>query len=263
MSDWLNANFSLAGQTAAVTGASRGIGRALAGALAAAGARVALLARNEAAVAEAAATIETAGGEAMALRCDVSQPDEIEAAFEQIGARWGGLDILVNNAGVEQPAASRSVDEVLWDRLIDVNLKGAFFCAQAAARLMGQSDSDGERNAVIVNLCSLTTAVGVPGSAAYGAAKTGLAGLTRALSTEWAGQGIRVNALGPGYFRTDMTEVFYQDADWQARMQAAIPMGRFGELDDLAGPLVFLCSPAARYMTGQVLYIDGGYLASI
>lgn len=261
MSDWLNAHFSLAGQTAAVTGASRGIGRALAGALAAAGARVVLLARNEVAVAEVAATIEAAGGEALTLPCDVSQPEAIEAAFEQIGARWGGLDILVNNAGVEQPQASSTVDEALWDRLIDVNLKGAFFCAQAAARLMGQGDS--ERDAAIVNLCSLTTAVGVPGSAAYGAAKTGLAGLTRALSTEWAGQGIRVNALGPGYFRTDMTEVFYQDADWQARMQAAIPMGRFGELDDLAGPLVFLCSPAARYITGQVLYIDGGYLASI
>lgn len=261
MSDWLNAHFSLTGKTAAVTGASRGIGRALAGALAAAGARVALLARNEAAVDEVAATIEAAGGQAFALRCDVAQPGEIEAAFGQIGARWERLDILVNNAGIEQPQASNAVDEALWDRLIDVNLKGAFFCAQAAARLMG--DAEGDRDAAIVNLCSLTTAVGVPGSAAYGAAKTGLAGLTRALSTEWAGQGIRVNALGPGYFRTDMTEVFYQDADWQARMQAAIPLGRFGEFDDLAGPLVFLCSPAARYMTGQVLYIDGGYLASI
>ncbi|MEN3751707.1 SDR family oxidoreductase [Mangrovibacter sp. SLW1] len=115
----------------------------------------------------------------------------------------------------------------------------------------------------IINLCSLTSCVGVPGAAAYGSSKSGLVGLTHALSAEWASHGIRVNGIGPGYFETDLTGVFYQDTAWCASMQAKIPLGRFGELEDLAGAVVFLASPAARYITGQVLYIDGGYLAAI
>ena len=115
----------------------------------------------------------------------------------------------------------------------------------------------------IVNICSLTSEVGVPGAAPYGASKSGLAGLTRALATEWAPRGIRVNGIGPGYFRTALTETFYEDAQWQAAMLSKIPMGRFGQLTDLGGAAVFLCSDAASYVTGQVLYVDGGYLAAI
>ncbi|WJV52996.1 SDR family oxidoreductase [Pectobacteriaceae bacterium C52] len=115
----------------------------------------------------------------------------------------------------------------------------------------------------IINLCSLTSQVGVPGAAAYGASKSGLVGLTHTLSTEWARDGIRVNGIGPGYFSTDLTAVFYQDTQWCEAMLQKIPQGRFGELDDLVGAVIFLCSDAARYITGQVLYIDGGYLAAI
>jgi gluconate 5-dehydrogenase len=166
------------------------------------------------------------------------------------------IDILINNAGVEEPCASLDVSEALWDRIIDTNLKGAFFCAQAAARRMTHGGS-------ILNVCSLTSEVGIPGAAPYGASKSGLAGLTRTLATEWAVKGIRVNGIGPGYFRTALTESFYQDEQWQRAMLQRIPQRRFGRLDDLDGAAVFLCSDAAAYITGQILYVDGGFMAAL
>ncbi|WJV26270.1 MULTISPECIES: SDR family NAD(P)-dependent oxidoreductase [Pseudomonas] len=249
--------FSLNGQVALVTGASRGIGRTLAIALADAGARVVLAARDQAAMLEVAATIEAAGGTCSTLYLDVTDAQSRTAAFEQLLQREGRLDILLNNAGVEQIKPALELDEVTWDRIVDTNLKGSFFCAQNAAKAMMV------RGGCILNLCSLTSEVGVPGATAYGASKSGLLGMTRALSAEWAASGIRVNAIGPGYFHTDLTDEFYQDTGWREQMQAKIPLGRFGELRDLAGAAVFLCSSAASYITGQVLYVDGGYLASI
>lgn len=250
------ASFSLQGKVALVTGASRGIGRALAVALAQAGARVVLAARDTDALTDVHAQISGQGGTCAVVPMDVADTASRTNAFAAIEAQEGRLDILINNAGIEQVMASDHVDEALWDRIVGTNLKAAFFCAQAAARLMGAGGA-------IVNLCSLTSEVGVPGAVAYGASKTGLVGMTRALATEWAGRGIRVNGIGPGYFHTDLTDVFYQDSAWRERMQSSIPLGRFGELPDLAGSVVFLCSPAASYITGQVLYVDGGYLASI
>jgi NAD(P)-dependent dehydrogenase (short-subunit alcohol dehydrogenase family) len=250
------ATFSLQGRVALVTGASRGIGRALAEALAGAGARVLLAARDTAALTEVHAAISGAGGHCAVIPMDVADPASRATAFAAIEAQEGQLDILINNAGIEQVKPSAELDEATWDRIVDTNLKGAFFCAQAAMKLMPSGGS-------IVNLCSLTSEVGVPGAVPYGASKSGLVGMTRALATEWAPLGVRVNGIGPGYFHTDLTDVFYQDADWCERMCGKIPLGRFGDLRDLAGSVVFLCSPAAAYITGQVLYVDGGYLASI
>jgi len=251
-------SFSLSGRKALVTGASRGIGAALAVGLAEAGADVAVAARESPALAATAAAIADAGRKSVAIAIDVRDPAAIRAGVERAVQALGGLDILVNNAGVEEVRDSLAVDEALWDRIVDTNLKGAFFCAQAAARIMAAS-----KGGAIVNLCSLTSEVGVPTAAPYGSSKSGLLGMTRALAAEWAAKGIRVNGIGPGYFRTDLTEVFYQNAEWRQAMLAKIPLRRFGRLDDLVGAAVFLCSDAAAYITGQCLYIDGGYLASI
>lgn len=247
--------FSLQGKTALVTGASRGIGKALAIGLAEAGAKVLLTSRKRAVLESVAQEIVALGGEAAVYPADITDSASRKALFAEI-QRKETLDILINNAGYEEICASLEVDEALWERVLGTNLKAAFFCAQAAARLM-------PKGSAMVNLCSLASAVGIPQSAAYGASKSGLLGITRALSSEWAAQGIRVNAIGPGYFHTEMTEVFYQNPQWRKTMLSKIPAGRFGEGEDLQGAVIFLCSPAASYISGQVLYIDGGYLASI
>jgi NAD(P)-dependent dehydrogenase (short-subunit alcohol dehydrogenase family) len=251
--------FDLSGRKALVTGASRGIGKALAEGLAAAGADVALAARTEDALAATAEAVKSSGRRAVAIAMDVSDPRECRAGTERAAAALGGLDILVNNAGVEEVRQSLQVDEALWDRILDTNLKGAFFCAQAAAARM-QADGKG---GAILNLCSLTSEVGIPTAVPYGSSKTGLLGMTRALAAEWAPLGIRVNAIAPGYFRTAMTEPFYADQAWQETMLRKIPLGRFGALEDLVGSAVFLVSDASAYVTGQCLAVDGGFLASV
>jgi NAD(P)-dependent dehydrogenase (short-subunit alcohol dehydrogenase family) len=249
-------SFDIRGKVAVVTGASRGIGRAIAEGFAGAGATVVLTGREESTLAGVVQEIARAGGRASHLVLDVASAGAIDKAFATVAERHGRIDILVNNAGMEEVRPSLEVDEALWDRILDTNLKGAFFSAQAAARRMTDGGS-------ILNLCSLTSEVGVPTAVPYGASKSGLLGMTRALAAEWAPRGIRVNGIGPGYFRTALTEVFYQDEAWQRAMLDKIPLRRFGRLEDLIGAAVFLCSDAAAYVTGQVLYVDGGYLASI
>ena len=257
-----DATFELAGRKALVTGASRGIGEAIAIGLARFGADVAVTARDMARLADVSTEIEALGRKAVPVVMDALDVAGTRRGVAEAAAALGGLDLLVNNAGMEEVCASLEVEEALWDQISDTNLKGAFFTAQAAARVIREAGNGG-RGGTILNVCSLTSAVGVPTAAPYGASKSGLLGLTRALATEWAPLGIRVNAIGPGYFRTALTEMFYADEAWQQAMLAKIPAGRFGDFRDLVGAAVFLSSDAARYVTGQIVYIDGGYLAAI
>lgn len=247
--------FSLNGQRALITGATRGIGLAIATGLAEAGAAVVISGRRQKSVDQVVNQLRSQGYHADGIVLDVTDTQAIESAI----AAAGVIDILINNAGTEQICASENVTEQLWDTIVGTNLKGAFFCAQAVAKSMLAAGRGGS----IINICSLTSLVGVAGAAAYGSSKSGLAGLTRALSTEWAGRGIRVNGIGPGYFETELTEVFYRDSQWRETMQQKIPLQRFGETEDLQGAAVFLSSAAARYITGQILYVDGGYLAAL
>jgi NAD(P)-dependent dehydrogenase (short-subunit alcohol dehydrogenase family) len=220
---------------------------------------VAVTARSLDGLGETAGLVEGFGRRCVRIAQDVRDVAKAAAVVEEAGQGLGGLDILINNAGYENVRASLDVDEALWDSIVDTNLKGAFFVAQAAARLMAEQGRGGS----IVNLCSLTSFVGIPTAVPYGASKTGLLGMTRALASEWAQHGIRVNAIAPGYFRTAMTDAFYRDDAWRARMLSAIPQGRFGEEGDLDGAVVFLCSDAAAYVTGHCIPVDGGFLASI
>lgn len=251
--------FDLANQTALITGASRGIGKALALGLAQAGADIVLVSRNKEDLNSVANDIRGTGRRCYQFDADVSELESIEKLFESMDEQGIIADILINNAGVEQVCPSTQVDESLWDKIVDTNLKGAFFVSQnVAKRLIGC-----QRSGSIINLGSLTSAVGVPTATPYTSSKSGVLGMTRALSSEWSPSGIRVNAIGPGYFRTELTETFYENEDWQEQMLDKIPMKRFGQMSDLIGITVLLAGNASSYITGQIFYIDGGYLASI
>jgi NAD(P)-dependent dehydrogenase (short-subunit alcohol dehydrogenase family) len=253
--DDTDAQRPLAGKVAWVTGASRGLGRAVAVGLATAGARLAVTARDEQRLTSLQEQIVGAGGEALVVPASVADVDEVTAAAERIEATWGRVDVLVNNAGIS-PSMTRSEEVAAdeWCEVLDVNLSGAFYCCQAAARAM-------EAGGSIVNVSSVHGSVGMPRLAAYSATKGGIEALTRTLALEWADRGIRVNALAPGYIETDMTAGLRANDRWRQRLLDATPLGRFATEADLVPAVVYLASDASSYMTGTTMTLDGGWTA--
>jgi len=237
---------------AVVTGASRGIGRSIAKELAAAGAKVIVnYAGREDLAAEVVNEIRQAGGDALAVRADVSKPDEVENLINQALEVYGKIDILVNNAGITRDTLILRMKEEDWDAVVDTNLKGVFLCSKACAKGMLK-----RRSGVIINISSVVGISGNAGQANYSAAKAGVIGLTKALAKEFAPRGIRVNAVAPGYISTDMTEKLSSEVKNQVLNH--IPLGHVGEPQDIAKAVVFLASSQASYITGQILSVDGG-----
>ena len=248
--------FSLAGRVALVTGASSGLGVTFARALAAAGASVVLAARRGDRIASLAKELEGAGAAALAVPCDVAREADVDALVARTCERFGRLDVLVNNAGIVHvgPAEDEALDR--FREIVDVNLVGAFTCAQRAGRVMLEAGSG-----VIVNVASVLglVASGQVRQASYCATKGALVNLTRELGAQWARRGVRVNALAPGWFESEMTADMFADERSLRWMRSRDPMGRAGRAEELVGPLLFLASDASSYVTGQVLAVDGGW----
>src|SRR4051794_5074675 len=241
--------------TAVVTGASRGIGAAIATALAGSGAAVGLISRTPAPLQDLADELRAATGSRVATAaCDVSDSNAVRAAVAKLADALGTADVLVNNAGLIERADSVTLAADAWERVLDTNLRAAFVAAQSAFPAM--RDSGG---GAIVNVGSLSGTFGIRRAAAYGASKAGLLGLTRALALEWGPHGVRVNAVTPGYVATDFTRALVDDPERFESVRQRIPLGRWAQPHDIAGTVVYLASSLASYVTGQVVHVDGGY----
>jgi len=243
--------FSLKDKVAFVTGASQGIGRATALALAEAGAKVAAAARNTEKLASLAAEIQAKGGEAVAIPLDVADAAQVKTAFQEALAKFGRLDIVVNNAAITRDTLALRMKLEDWDAVLRTNLTGAHLCTQQALGAMLK-----QRSGRIINISSVVAETGNAGQANYVASKAGLIGLTRAIAVEVASRSITVNCVAPGFIDTPMTDPL--PAELKEKMKAMIPLGRFGVDRDVAAAVVFLASDEAAYITGQVLGVNGG-----
>jgi NAD(P)-dependent dehydrogenase (short-subunit alcohol dehydrogenase family) len=249
-------DFSLTDQVALVTGASKGIGLGVAKALAHAGAKIAIASRSEADLKTLAESIRAEGGVVQAFPLDVSSVAQVYACMSAVHGAFGRLDILVNNSGLGANHPAVDVSEADWDEMMNVNLKGLFFCCQAAGRIMLE-----QRHGRIINMSSQASVVGIREHAVYCASKGGVNQLTRVLALEWSAAGITVNAIAPTFIYTPGTAERLDDPAYLKNVLARLPIGRVGTIADVAAAVIYLASPAGAFVTGSVLMVDGGWTA--
>ncbi len=252
--------FELTNKIALVTGARRGMGKSHAIALASQGAKVVVTDIDEKECQAVADEIKSKGGEAIAFKLDVSNKADVDAIFDEVIKQYGRLDILVNNAGIYQPKPALEITEEDWDRMIDIDLKGEFLCAQRAAKEMAKN-----KWGRIINIASIASGgvgVGIAGGCHYTAAKGGVIGMTETMAVEWAPLGINVNAIGPGAIDTPMVSSAQIPEEAMKAMMAGVPLKRIGKSEEVSAMVVFLASEEASYVTGATFYVDGGWLAA-
>ncbi|MDM0015654.1 glucose 1-dehydrogenase [Variovorax sp. J22P168] len=251
-------SFDLTGRTALITGSSAGIGFALARGLAGAGARVILNARNADKLEAAARKLRGEGLQVLTAAFDVTSGDAVTAAVARIEAEVGAIDILVNNAGMQRRAPLDQFAEADWHELMKTNVDSVFLVGQAVARHM-----IGRKRGKIVNICSVQSELGRPGIAPYTASKGAVKMLTKGMAIDWGQHGIQVNGLGPGYFKTELTEALVNNAEFTQWLVGRTPSRRWGDVEDLVGAAVFLSSDASNFVNGHILYVDGGVTATL
>ncbi|EKN71672.1 2-deoxy-D-gluconate 3-dehydrogenase [Neobacillus bataviensis LMG 21833] len=248
--------FNLENKVAVITGGNRGLGRAMALALANAGADIVIIGRSEEKNNEVVREIQKFGRKAASFSTDLRDIPAINEMVAEVVSQFGKMDIFINNAGVSHTESAFDLKEEDWDNVMDLNVKSLFFCCQAAGRIMKE-----QGYGKIINLASVAGAVGEVGIAPYTASKAAVINLTRSLALEWVRYGIQVNAIGPSYIETDMNRDELSNPKVRSKIVGKTPMKRLGNPDELSGAAIFLASDASNYMTGQTVYVDGGWLA--
>lgn len=250
--------FDLSGTRALITGSSQGIGLSIARGMASAGASVVLNGRDPTKLKRAVASLRQQGLSAGGVAFDVTDADAVDAGIERIESEHGAIDVLVNNAGIQRRQPLHECSEAVWREVIETNLNSVFFVGKAVARCMIE-----RRAGKIVNICSLMSELGRQTVAPYTAAKGGVKMLTKGMCADWARYNIQVNGIGPGYFATELNRALTEDEDFDRWLKSRTPAGRWGDVDELVGVAIFLSSRASAFVNGQVIYVDGGVLATL